>query len=949
MAAVALNRPMSPVPRSGGQEKKFSWGYRFHAREKKQQAAVVVRRPALDLVLDHLRELHLSRTSTSCTTCYLRDLSALSQTCRAFSLPTQDRLYASIQIVGRDSVDQQRCLGIKHGTRLVLLRRTLRSNSTLAALVRRLHVPDPMISRSVPGRIDEPNPAYVEYVNILASLVMCCPNLESFTGFYAFYAHTFDRLAYALSTRPRLATHVWVIAENAEVSKRARDRPPPGLLSPAQHREFVSYHANWARLRTLLLCSPGSAGVLEEHVLLEILQSLPSLRHLGLSSFDADDVNDATLLALPSTLKALRLEQNRGITDAGLARWAASFVPSRLERLSLIHQALTSLVTISKILSGLYRLRRFTILQSDLVPALPPSNAVVSQPFLASFSLQFLHWDVAEPVAPSRKFARASSDFLRRANPGKLTVNEHLALSISHHGFPALRYLRAPRDVSPPGALQAVCRKVENANMLRPEDVFWMKTGQNPAASAASSNSLQAARVRAQRLINEEAAKAAAKNKPSSKDLRAIAARTQSYSRPSTPPRMVAIGGSTTTTRQASPVRLPRSTASSTPRSTSRSTSRAAPKNMAVSHMQARDDENLSTSSSWSSSNPGSSITRAATNSTITTNDSPRSEHATVVDSHRDVICQSCDEQRGRSEHYLPASKIPTRTHGLRSQASYCTADHMVNAVGASTEPGYDLSSLKRRAAIRSERNSRPGTANAEAAEAAAAGAVGGVEASAVAAAIEAAAAVAGSNYNMNSSQTALSGRLGRRPSLLPTDSSPAPAPKPLFWLYPDIPGRDANGGLVGWAELLRVSERQQAGQSLEPEQDGERTRARRATRINEDDNTTQAPSTKKTVRVVTPAATASTVSVAMSAKSSRSRPLPPPSTLLSEHPDDEWIKDGCDGGWNNTNRMFCSSSDDYAVATITTMPPWQHTFRERSRGQREGRDVALAAELVFF
>ncbi|RMZ75134.1 hypothetical protein DV738_g5629, partial [Chaetothyriales sp. CBS 135597] len=762
--------------------------------------------------------------------------------------PRPDRLYGSIQIVGRDSVEQQRCLGIKHGTRLVLLRRTLRSNATVAALVRRLHVPDPMVSRCLPGRMDEPNPEYVEYVNILASVVMCCPNLEAFTGFYTFYTHSFDRLTYALSTRPRLVTHVWVIAENAEVARRARNRPPPGLLSPSQHRDFVSYHANWSRLRTLLLCSPGSAGVLEEHILLQIVQSLPSLRHLGLSSFDADDVNDGTLLALPSTLKALRLEQNPGITDAGLARWAASFVPSRLERLSLIHQAVTSLVTISKILAGLYRLRRFTILQSDLVPALPATNAVVSQPFLASFSLQFLHWDIAEPGATGRKFARASYDRLRRANVVKLTANEFLALSIKHHGFPALRYLRAPRDVSPMGALQAVCRKMDNANLLRPEDVFWMKSGQNPTASAASSNSLQAARVRAQRLINEEATKPEAKNKPSSKDIRAVAAIAQSYSRPSTPPRMVAIGGSVTTTRNPSP---------------------------------GRDDENLSTSSSWSS-NPSSSFTRAATNSTMTTNDSPRSEHAAVAvvprmpdhESYRDVICQNCDEERGRSQHYLPASKIPTRTHTLRPQASYCTSDQLVNGVDASTEPEYDLSSLKRRAAIRTERNSRPGTANAEAAEAAAAEAVGGVEASAVAAAIEAAAEAAAAS-NVNLSQASIPSRLARRPSLLQADSSPAPAQKPLFWLYPDIPGRDANGGLVGWSELLRV------------------------------------------IRVVDPP-TASTVSIPMSTRSSTRLPLSTTSnattTTLTGHPHEEWIKDGCDGGWNNHRVSFEDPHSTYAA-----------------------------------
>ncbi|RMZ75327.1 hypothetical protein DV737_g5335, partial [Chaetothyriales sp. CBS 132003] len=252
--------------------------------------------------------------------------------------------HEEVSIVGRDSVHQLQRFGVKHGARLILLRRTLRTNPRVAALVRRLHVPDPIIPWFLPGPDEVPNPEYEEYVNILASLVMSCPNLESFTGFYGFYNHAFDRLTHALSTRSCLAAHIWIIAENAEISKRAQNRLPPGLLSPAQHREFLSYHASWSRLKTLLLCSPGSAGVLEEHILLETVHSLPSLRNLGLSSFDADDVNDGTLIALPSTLKALRLEENRGITDAGLARWAASFVPSRLERVSLIHQAITSIL-----------------------------------------------------------------------------------------------------------------------------------------------------------------------------------------------------------------------------------------------------------------------------------------------------------------------------------------------------------------------------------------------------------------------------------------------------------------------------------------------------------------------------------------------------------------------------------------------------------------------------
>ena len=313
----------------------------------------------------------------------MRDLSSLEQTSRRWYAAAQKHLYRRIDIIGADSPHKLQRFRIKHGARLVLLRRTLRAKPLTAALVEDLHVPDPIIP--IYSFNGDPNPEYDGYLSILASVVMALPNLETFGGFYPFYNHTFDRLTHALSTRTKLRQHAWIIAENGEIASRSKTQLPPGLLDHHQVYQFRTYHDRWSNLETLLLCSPGAHGVLEHHVLLNVLQRLPALKHLGVSSFDADDFNNHTLLGLPY-LTSLRLEECAGVTDSGLTRWAASPNSYRIEQLSLIHQFIESLITISKLLAGLERLQKFVILQTDLAPSLP-LDMVVFQPLLASKSL----------------------------------------------------------------------------------------------------------------------------------------------------------------------------------------------------------------------------------------------------------------------------------------------------------------------------------------------------------------------------------------------------------------------------------------------------------------------------------------------------------------------------------------------------------------------------------
>lgn len=386
------------------------------------------------------------------------------------------------------------------GTRLRLLRRTLRERRMLGSLIRELTVPDPAIPPVLPN--GRPNSHFVEYRDLLASLVMVCPNLERMQGFYTFYNHEFDRLTHALSTRRKIKEHAWIISENPAVTERSHFQTSPGLLDEHQVYQFMHYHHAWSQLETLLFCSPGGTGVLEHELFIRVFQLLPSLKNLCVSSFDADDFMDQTLLALPA-LNSLRLEECPGISERGLARWAATPAAQLLGSLSLIHQNVEGLLAISKILASLPQLHKFTIVQADVSLSLP-DGLMVFQPVVASPTLKHLHWD----VAPSGHYPSTKYHVdLAPTSQNIHTANSHLAASILHSGFPNLLTLRAPQDLDPPGILQEVCRPASNASILLPADRYGLppkSRGINMAmpVSLPTNNSLHAARIRAQSYID---------------------------------------------------------------------------------------------------------------------------------------------------------------------------------------------------------------------------------------------------------------------------------------------------------------------------------------------------------------------------------------------------------------------------------------------------------------
>ena len=400
----------------------------------------------------------------------------------------------------------------KFGIRLQLLRRTLRERRMLATCVKELTVPDPNIP---PFHADgSMNKAFNEYRDLVASVVMACPNLERLLGFYPFYTHQFDRLTHALSTKTKLKEHVWVIGENDEVTVRSHSQLPPGLLDQHQVYQFMHYHYAWSELESLMLCSPGRTGVLESGVFVRVFRLLPHLRSLCVSSFDADDFTDSTLLALPPRLRSLRLEECPGVSDTGLSRWAATPAAQKLESLGLIHQTVESLLCIAKVLASLSKLKKFSIVQHDVIPALP-TEQMLFQPILACPTLQHLHWDLSPIPSSSSPHSHTERRHITAFNATPAspsfahheTCNTHLALSVLHAGFPSLLTLRAPRDVSPPGAIQSICRPAKNSSVMLPGDKYSLAQKYQPQKAQSveplpQDNTLQSARIRAQSYID---------------------------------------------------------------------------------------------------------------------------------------------------------------------------------------------------------------------------------------------------------------------------------------------------------------------------------------------------------------------------------------------------------------------------------------------------------------
>ncbi|KAM3442731.1 hypothetical protein MY4824_000872 [Beauveria thailandica] len=459
----------------------------------------------LQVVLEWLRHLHLddpASTTRSCATCWARDLCSLGLASRKWSEVARLALYQDIRIVGPDSAAHRKRFKLAQGCRMTLLRRTLRANSRLAAAVRSLQLPMPVADDSCdapPSRAaagawlssSSSSPRQV-YENLVASLVMACPNLQVLVGPAPTHDHdTFNRITHALSTRTSLQTMNWRIgASTLSPHDLARRRPPsasrrensssggggvfspalactlppPPLLSAAQETGFLGHHRQWTSLASLSVhCLPG-ASLAPETLLQRALACLPSLRHLHLSRVPAAGFGDAALLSLPA-LRSLTLAHVAGVTAAGLSAFATRPNSQPLRSLHLRHAPLTSLPALARLLSHLPSLVAFALVQ-HVAPLMPTDDddafALWMMPYLASRTLVRLHWDITAHHHHHHGVVPAVSD-----------ADDILARSIEAGGFPALRTLRAPSD--PDGIFQQLCRPREA--IATSADRIWANGG----------------------------------------------------------------------------------------------------------------------------------------------------------------------------------------------------------------------------------------------------------------------------------------------------------------------------------------------------------------------------------------------------------------------------------------------------------------------------------------
>jgi hypothetical protein len=396
------------------------------------------------VVLAELKKLHLDETSLSCSTCWMRDLTNLGLICKKWWGAAKSVLYEDIQLTGCDSIlHTKKKFKIKYGTRLRLLRQTLRTRPDLAEYVKSLKVP--AVPDAAKNKKDQD-----EYIELVATLIMACPNLERLPSFYPTYNHEFSRFVHALSTRKNLTERVWIIQPSpfqrqhrynfSDDSEYFTPILAPSPLLPEQCIDFLTYHSNWSNLRTLFLhCNPG--GTIDSLLFTDIFHSLPSLENLHVSSFPESSFNDSTLLSLPS-LKSLRLEDLPGITSNGLSSYASPTRTDSLTHLSLISVPLVSLPVLARLCSHLKSLTHLTISQ-PCSPCLPIGVEIWLHPYLASPTLQNLHWEFT--------------------NPDDDKATEILAKSMIFGGFPALKTLRAPTDHD--GTLQKLCRPRERIEL----------------------------------------------------------------------------------------------------------------------------------------------------------------------------------------------------------------------------------------------------------------------------------------------------------------------------------------------------------------------------------------------------------------------------------------------------------------------------------------------------
>ncbi|PHH65520.1 hypothetical protein CDD81_2300 [Ophiocordyceps australis] len=381
-------------------------------------------------IVDMLKELH---GREGCATCLMSDLNSLCLSSRTWLPAARRALYQDICLNGPEAAANKKRPKTCQSSRMALLRRTLAADAYLGALVRSLQLPSASMQSSAKRPLQQ-------YHDLVAALVMACPNLEVVSGPVLAYDGRFSKLVHALSTRPRLKTINWLM-----------QLPAATRQLPQGHSErFAEQHRRWSQLASLSMHGEPEAMPVSATLLPTTLAMLPSLCHLHLSNLSPDTFNDSHLLSLPR-LHTLALSNMTGITSNGLSAFATCSNSQSLRKLHLRHAPLASLPALARILSKLDSLVVFSLVQS-LPPLMPTTDLFVllMMPYLASATLSKLHWDITS----NHDTANAADDILAR--------------SIAAGGFPALRSLRVPND--PQGLFQNLCRPVHHIDL--PSDCF---------------------------------------------------------------------------------------------------------------------------------------------------------------------------------------------------------------------------------------------------------------------------------------------------------------------------------------------------------------------------------------------------------------------------------------------------------------------------------------------
>ncbi|KAH8732588.1 hypothetical protein GQ44DRAFT_745751 [Phaeosphaeriaceae sp. PMI808] len=409
-----------------------------------------------ECIVAQLEQLH-RHGNQACQSCYLNDLYSLSMVSRAWVKTTTFQMYCKVLlVVGEEHVRLPK-LRISGTGRLKLLRRTLRERSTLARCVRELHMSDfqTLYQNATIGQ--------EEITNLVASIVMACPDLERLVGFHISFLHSFDRLSHALSTRPNLKERVWLLSGNPELSDdEDNDRSAYYLAACDPTERFLDLNSNHPTLSTLVLHQDYNQDMpkLNFRAIIGTLRQFPVLRHLSISGLSATSFTNLALNALPPKLQSLRLENLPGINDSGLQRFSTSQLAVSLERLTLINLELSKITTISSILSNhTTNLRHFSFVQQR-APGLVPAQTMT--PELSSSNLLYLHWEIRSEAGPmsllptslSVNTSTQLSSPCADHQPLTCLATKLLAASIDAGAFPSLRRVRIPHD--PQGLIQAL-------------------------------------------------------------------------------------------------------------------------------------------------------------------------------------------------------------------------------------------------------------------------------------------------------------------------------------------------------------------------------------------------------------------------------------------------------------------------------------------------------------